>query len=208
MRTYIYVDGFNLYYGAVKGTPYKWLNIHDLCRRLLSNQNQILKIKYFTARISARSNDPDGPTRQNTYLRALGTLPDIEFFFGTFRAHNVRLPVAECLPYHVRLEQVVRTDEKGSDVNLATHLVNDAHKGEFDVGVLVTNDSDLLEAIRIVRHELNLTAGVINPHKKQSKELAQVASFTIPIRKQALASSQFPDTLTDSVGTFHKPASW
>ena len=48
MNTYVYVDGFNLYYGAVKGTPYKWLNIFDLCQRLL-RKNTILKIKYFTA---------------------------------------------------------------------------------------------------------------------------------------------------------------
>lgn len=208
MRTYVYVDGFNLYYGAVKDTPYKWLNIRKLCRRLLSQQNRILKIKYFTARISARANDSDKPMRQNTYIRALRTLPNIELFFGTFRSHAVRLPVAECLPYHLRLEQVLRTEEKGSDVNLAAHLVNDAHKGAFDTGVLVTNDSDLLEAIRIVRHELNLVVGVINPHKRQSKELAKVASFTIPIRKQALASCQFPDILQDATGTVHKPASW
>jgi hypothetical protein len=33
MRTWEYVDGFNLYYGAVKGTPYKWLNPVELVAR-------------------------------------------------------------------------------------------------------------------------------------------------------------------------------
>jgi hypothetical protein len=63
MNTYIYVDGFNLYYGAVKGASYKWLNIFDLCRRLL-RKNSILKIKYFTARVTARPGDPSQPSRQ------------------------------------------------------------------------------------------------------------------------------------------------
>ena len=72
MKTYVYVDGFNLYYGAVKDTPYKWLNPQKLCDLLLPNHN-ITKIKYFTARISARPNDPDQPTRQQFYLRALRT---------------------------------------------------------------------------------------------------------------------------------------
>ncbi|HVH69249.1 MAG TPA: hypothetical protein VM716_15380 [Gemmatimonadales bacterium] len=35
MKTYVYVDGFNLYYGAVKGTPFKWLDIRQLCQLLL-----------------------------------------------------------------------------------------------------------------------------------------------------------------------------
>jgi hypothetical protein len=60
-NTFVYVDGFNLYYGAVKGTPYKWLDIHRLCQLLLP-KNRILKLKYFTALMLARSGDPDPPT--------------------------------------------------------------------------------------------------------------------------------------------------
>ena len=35
MRAYIYVDGFNLFYRALKGTPHKWLNLAALAKRLL-----------------------------------------------------------------------------------------------------------------------------------------------------------------------------
>jgi hypothetical protein len=70
MKTVVYVDGFNLYYGAVKETPYKWLNIHKLCQLLLP-KNQIIKIKYFTALVTARPTDMDQPNRQQIYLRAL-----------------------------------------------------------------------------------------------------------------------------------------
>ena len=63
MRTIVYVDGFNLYYGAVKGTTYKWLDILRLCQYLLP-KNEIIKIKYFTALVTARPSDPDQPNRQ------------------------------------------------------------------------------------------------------------------------------------------------
>ena len=71
MRTYVYVDGFNLYYGALKNTPYKWLDLRALFARILRPQNEIERIKYYTARVSARPDDPDAPTWQDIYLRAL-----------------------------------------------------------------------------------------------------------------------------------------
>jgi hypothetical protein len=88
------------------------------------------------------------------------------------------------------------------------HLLNDGPKRDYEVAVLITNDSDLLEAIRIVRQELNLPVGILNPYKRPSQALLPHASFIKPIRKGALAASQFPHTLTDANGEFHKPASW
>ena len=70
MRTYIYIDGFNFYYGAVKDTPYKWLDFKRLFEKLLSPKNKIISIKYFTAIVTGKI-DPDQPIRQKTFLRAL-----------------------------------------------------------------------------------------------------------------------------------------
>ncbi len=83
LRTIVYVDGFNLYYGAVKDTSYKWLDLGRMCDLLLP-PNDIQCIKYFTAHVSARPNDPAQPTRQDTYLRALRTIPNLEIIFGHF----------------------------------------------------------------------------------------------------------------------------
>jgi hypothetical protein len=49
MLTNVYVDGFNLYYGCLKGTPYKWLDLGALCQVLLP-PNKIQRIRYFTPR--------------------------------------------------------------------------------------------------------------------------------------------------------------
>jgi uncharacterized LabA/DUF88 family protein len=208
MRTYIYVDGLNFYYGAVKGTPYKWLNILRLCQLLLP-KNQVVKIKYFTALVSARPGDPDQPNRQQIFLRALRTIPDLEIILGHFLEHPRKMLLANSQPGKPQYATVLRTEEKGSDVNLAAHLINDGYKGAFEVAVLVTNDSDLVEPIKIVRTELNLPVGVLNPNPKQpSHELRKYATFVKPIRTGVLAASLFPPTLVDANGAFQKPPSW
>lgn len=204
MKTIVYVDGFNLYYGSLKGTSYKWLDLQKLCRLLLP-QNQVIGLKYFTAKVSARPHDPDQPTRQQTYLRALQTIPQLEIIYGHFLAHEIYMPLANNPNRQVK---VIKTEEKGSDVNIAAHLVNDGHRGRYEAAVLITNDSDLLEPLKIVRYELKLPVGVINPQKKASRALAQHASFMKRIRKGVLRASQFPTPLQDAQGTFHKPAGW
>src|SRR4051812_12536392 len=94
MDTIVYVDGFNLYYGSLRKTPCRWLDLSKLCRRLLP-ANNILKIKYFTAKVSARPDDPGQPTRQQAYLRALATLPEMEIYFGHFLSHEVSMLLAQ-----------------------------------------------------------------------------------------------------------------
>lgn len=207
MRTIVYVDGFNLYYGAVKGTRYKWLDLSRLSRALLP-KSQILQIKYFTARVASRPDDPGKPTRQEFYLRALRTIPNLEIIYGQFFEHEVSMLLAGTELGKKKFARVMKTEEKGSDVNLATHLVHDGHTGRYELAVLVTNDTDLVEPIRIVRQELNLEVGILNPHAKPAVALRKTATFIKPIRKGVLAASQFPNDLVDTKGGFHKPASW
>ena len=159
MKTIVYIDGFNLYYGSLKGTAYKWLDLSKLCQLLLP-KNEITRIKYFTAKVSARPHDPDQPTRQQTYLRALRTIPYLDLIYGHFLSHEILMPSAKNPNRQVK---ILKTEEKGSDVNIATHLVNDGHRRRYEVAILVTNDSDLLEPLKIVRYELRLPVGVINP---------------------------------------------
>jgi hypothetical protein len=103
---------------------------------------------------------------------------------------------------------VDKTEEKGSDVNLASHLLRDAYGNRFELAVLITNDSDLAEPVRIVVQEIGLPIGILNPHQFHSRELRQYATFMKRIRQGDLAASQFPRTLTDRKGTFAKPVGW
>lgn len=214
----MYVDGFNLYYGALKRTPHRWLDIGAFCRLLLP-KNDVQKVRYFTARVRPLPGKPDCDVRQQAYLRALQTLPHVELHFGHFLSHPVSLPLATPDGRAVmaggkpRFATVLKAEEKGSDVNLAAHLVHDAHCGAFQVAVVISNDSDLAAPIELVTRDLGLPVGVANPHaenprSRQSVQLRQAASFLKPVRQAALRKCQFPPVLTDAAGTFHKPLTW
>src|SRR5512147_2920034 len=131
-RASVYIDGFNLYYGAVRGTPYRWLDLSQLCQRMLPNDT-IQEIKYFTALVSARPHDPQAPVRQQIYLRALKTTPNLRILYGHFLTHSVRMILTGSDP--PQKVWVDKTEEKGSDVNLAAHLLFDAFGGAFELAV-------------------------------------------------------------------------
>lgn len=208
MRTRVYIDGFNLYYGCLKGQPNKWLNVHALCCNLLP-RNQIDRTRYFTAQVSSRPNDPDQATRQQTYFRALATVPEISIHLGHFLTHEVKMPDAAAWQNGRYLaRRVIKTEEKGSDVNLATMLLVDAFDDLFDCAVIISNDSDLKGPIEQVRNRFGKTIGLLNPQRNVSQALRPLAHFIKPIRPGAVANAQFPTGLTDAVGQFQKPASW
>ncbi|MCG8556273.1 MAG: NYN domain-containing protein, partial [Proteobacteria bacterium] len=160
------------------------------------------------------------PVRQQVYYRALKTVPEVHVFKGTFQvvqkwsgiAH--RPPPAPFLLPPPTIYQgprpdvafVYKTEEKGSDVNLGAHLVRDAFQGVWDVAVVVTNDTDLCEPIRIVTQELARTVGLICPSSVVAGSLRPLASFVRHMDTARLRSAQFPDTLPGT--TITKPGEW
>ena len=162
MLVNVYVDGFNLYYGCLKGTPFKWLDLDALSRRLLP-RDQIHRIRYFTAQIGRRTDDPQRHNRQQYYLRALATIPHLEIHLGRFQQTTGRMRLANPPAHGPRTVEVIKTEEKGSDVNLATYLLADAFRHDFETALVITNDADLAEPIRLVCHELGLPVGIAKP---------------------------------------------
>lgn len=203
-ETNVYVDGFNLYYRCLKGTPFKWLDLAGVCRILLPGHD-IKRIRYFTAVVESRE-DPQQQQRQQTYLRALQTIPNLTIHYGQFRTHAVRLPLAWPLPGDPRTVEVLKTEEKGSDVNLATLMLLDACRGDCGVAVVVSNDSDLKGPIAAVRSELGRSVGVVVPAGVLRSVLP--ADFHKPLRRWVLAASQFPAVMRDGSGEFAKPLGW
>ena len=209
MRTRVYVDGYNLYYACLRRSPHKWLNILHLVQSQLP-KNQIDKVRYFTARVSARPNDPGQPQRQETYFRALATVPEVEIHFGHFLTHEVTMPDAVSWQQGLyKPVRVIKTEEKGSDVNLATWLLMDAADGLFDVAVVISNDSDLKEPIRLVRERFGKRIVLLSSRQTRiSGALKPLADFIKQFGPGALAAAQFPEKLNDAVGTITKPKGW
>lgn len=208
MRTIAYVDGFNLYYGALRGTPYRWLDIGALLASLVP-RNAIEAIWYFTAKVSARPNDPQQPVRQETYLRALSTLPNLQIHYGHFLSSHKRMPLVVPPAVGPRVVDVINTEEKGSDVNLASRLLIDGFTGKYEAAIVISNDSDLAFPIEYVVRELKRPVGVLNPRpNKPSVQLGKAAKFVKPIRAGVLGACQFAPELVTATGKITKPATW
>jgi hypothetical protein len=142
-------------------------------------------------------------------LSRLADHPELEIIYGHFLSHEIMMPLAHPRPGGPKHVRVIKTEEKGSDVNIATHMVNDGYKGLYRVAILVSNDLDLVEPVKIVRNELKLPVGVLNPFvNTPSFDLRKHATFVKPIRTGVLSASQFPPKMKDATGVFSKPPSW
>lgn len=226
VRCWIYVDGFNFYHGAAKRTGLKWIDLLALSQRLRPH-DRIERIKYFTALVERRTDATDQPQRQRIYWRALETLGCVERIEGRFTRWHKWMPVyTSVLSLETQEEQgvnvigvrpqmvkVLRSEEKGSDVNLAAHLVHDAHQTDpartFECALVLSTDSDLAEAIRLVTQEVRKPVWVCRPNpKSKTGELERVATAVFNLKTHDLQASLFADTLTDARGSFSKPTGW
>ena len=117
-RSIVYIDGFNFYYGAVRGTQYKWLDM-EKCFMRLRPGDDIRRIWYFTALVDGAKG-----LRQQTYLRALATRPLVQVNLGKFKLKQVKCGVTLCTYPGSRIFDI--PEEKRTDVNIALQLLDDA----------------------------------------------------------------------------------
>jgi uncharacterized LabA/DUF88 family protein len=210
----LYVDGLNLYYGALRGTPLRWLDPVALTAQLFPGF-EITKAKYFSAKVVDAVGREGQSVRQMLYWRALRTLPTLEIVEGKFRIRKVWARVAAPPPEMI---EVIKAEEKGSDVNLATHLLLDAFRFDVDVFVVISGDSDLVAPVEALTAQLGKVVAVINPQRlsgpnhrrcRGSSELKRVAKYYRGgVTWAQLDKSQFPKTMSDAAGEFHPPAEW
>jgi len=205
-RSIVYVDGFNLYYGAVRGGPHKWLDLQKYFS-MLRPDDQIQRIWYFTALI-------DGSHRRNqeTYPQALDSLPLVEVVLGKYKYKSVKCTVPACEFTGTREFQV--PEEKRSDVNIAIQMLDDAYAGLADRMILVSGDSDLVPAIHLVKERcpaINVTVYVPSRSRKRGAavEIRSAADKNKTLPLNLLARCQLPNPVRGGVsGQIYKPTTW
>lgn len=207
MKTFVYVDGFNLFYGSLKGRPNKWLDLCALFDRVLPEKLSVERVKYFTARVSALPHNQDAPKRQDIYIRALRSqLGDrIEVIEGHFTMKTTKAPLAADPTQKVK---ILKTEEKGSDVNLAVELLNDAWLAAYDCAVVVSNDADLASAMRLVKMQRKKHVVLCTPGAPERKPLAVLSKWShrqIGIHDADVAACQLPNPTQDGLS---KPNDW
>jgi uncharacterized LabA/DUF88 family protein len=207
MRISVYIDGFNLYYGSLKDKPGRWLDLYNFSKSLLPKEIYEPKVNYFSAplvsRYSNKINDGQRRTRQQAYLRALEVAKNINIKLGFFLTHEVIMHTIDG-----KNVKVWKTEEKGTDVNIASTLINEGHNDIFDIAIVISNDSDLVEPIRIVTEELKKKVIVFNPFNKNSVELQKVATEHRKIRRWMIEKNQLPEVMQDENGEVKMPEGW
>ncbi len=214
MKTFFYIDGFNFYYSAVKGTCLRWLDFSSLFRRVFP-KNPASAIRYFTAEVDNLPGNPEQSLRQQVYWRALRTIPNLTIHLGHFRTRRTRAKVVTPPPNTI---EVYKTEEKGSDVNLASHLLMDGVLDRYECAIVVSGDSDLVTPIRMVREQLSKPVGVLNPqrlsgsskrHERKSAGLRHAATFYKKgLTWSQLEKSLFPDKISNAHGIIRCPEQW
>ena len=212
-RVIAYIDGFNLYFGLRESglRRYYWLNLQVLAESLLRPEQKLVATKYFTARIAGgRAGDSEGRgrtldqkrKRQSDFLEALNTLPGFEMFEGHFLGKDIRCRSCKAS---------WRThEEKMTDVQIATEMLDDAYDDRFDTALILSADSDLVPPMRSIRRRFPRKRLVVCfPPGRSSVQLKRAAhaSLTVPVDK--LDAAQFPDEVTKPDGfVLRRPQHW
>lgn len=199
-RSIIYVDGFNFYYGAVRGSPHKWLNL-ALCFRGLRPHDQIQRIHYFTAIV-----DGETRTNQEIYLRALATTAAVNVILGKFKFKEHKRQAASCAFNGSRT--FVMPEENRTDVNIAVQLLRDIYHDNADRFIVVRGDSDLVPGLNLAKSESPEKKNIVyipsrNSTRGAAVELRSAAdrNRTFPLR--LLSVSQFPSAFrTGKAGSY------
>ncbi len=203
----VYIDGFNLYKGCISGTPFKWLNPRALAEQLLRGQ-KIDVVNYFTARVIDRPEDPRQSQRQDTYLDALATVERVKIHYGHFRTRKKRVWLVQPQQNGGHFATAKVTEEKATDVKLASRIVWDACHGYMDSALVISNDSDFQESI-----DLAMSKGVavilVNPHHHAGQEDHLVGTDLRRLRRVHLERSQLPEEIALANGAvIRRPPEW
>ena len=199
-RVVVYIDGFNLYFGMMDAgfNHCKWLNVEKLVRNYLTANQELIEIKYFTSRIT---NNPQKQKRQTTYLEAIETT-DVKIIYGLYKAKQIE---CENCGHNWNI-----SNEKMTDVNIATHIIIDAFHDKYDTAILISGDSDLVPPIKAVHQNFpNKVISVFFPPNRHNNTVAGAAKGFQIIGRKKLSDSQFEENVKKRDGfILQKPVDW
>lgn len=208
-RAVVYVDGFNLYFGVLQGTPkLKWLNLQGFMDSLRPDE-EVVGIRYFTALVDPQKQTSVCRDRQKRYLQALGSCPKVEVTMGKYQLREVNCR-ARCR------EKYDVPEEKKTDVGIAVRMISDAIDGLADRIVLVSGDSDLEPAIEWIRRRhpaIRITVYIpqdpTNPKQRRNDTYLKMGVDAKPLPVADIHRFQFPGVVDLGSGRkVERPKEW
>lgn len=230
MKTRVYVDGYNLYYGCLRNTSYKWLDLKKLFLTYILPSSvpfpytvDPISIKFYTAKILEKAGRAhDSVADQDAYHRALRMAysdQSVEIIEGYYSIDQVSAYLIDSnnpnvWPRNCQRANIWKLEEKQSDVNLALDSVVDAILDpELEHIVFVTNDTDIVPALRKLKQVTTAKIGLIIPTRKLERspnaDLAELADWTrTHITTDELSLSLLPRSITGLKKSVNRPISW
>lgn len=224
MKTTLYIDGYNLYYGVLRNSEYKWLDVAQLFTMLAKERSpeaEIVAIKFFTAPVKIRfANHREASQKsQRDYHTALERLyPEFSLILGYFNPTEGWYPKYQNPVDRNNTVRAWNLEEKQTDVNIALHMYRDIAKGNTQQCVLVSNDSDLIPALKAIREDFpEAKIGSVIPvikkngalERQPNKGLLQLADWVRGyIRSEELEAAQLPAKVPGKKKAVFKPSYW
>jgi hypothetical protein len=229
VRTAFFVDGYNVFYGLLAGTPYKWLNLKGLLDHVAyieNPQSSTISVDYFTSSVK-----PELATRgraskeaQDTYVRALKAT-SVAVHYGRHKLEPAKAPrFIDRKTGASRQDKVDiwKLEERETDVHIAISMYRTAARQtklhfheQIEQLVLVSSDTDMTPALRAIREDFpDMKVGVILPHraelnrpspgslKEHSHWMRRVVS------SEELLAHQFPTRVPTHKAPAIKPDYW
>ena len=209
VRSIVYIDVFNFYYGLLRSGKYKgckWLDLEGVFKAIRQH-DEIRVIRYFTAFWPDESGE-----RHKVYAGALSQLPIVDVRAGRYKKKSIRCQVREC---RYAGNRVFRSyEEKETDVSIALAMLDDAYQKKCEAMILVTADSDLVPAINLVKDrfpDIRIIAYIPGPHKRfqTAIHIRTACDDSRLFPANLLPKFQLPqDIVADGGRTYRKPSQW
>ena len=168
-KAIIYIDGSNLYHSLRSISRRTDLDFGKFATKLIGNR-RLVRAYYYNAPVD-QVKEPDTYRSQQQFFQALRNTDYFEVILGRLIYRN--WPTEH--PY-----------EKGIDIKIATDMLVHGHRGNYDVAILVTGDTDFADAIQAVK-DLGHHVEVALPSASGSQRLREVADRVVIIDRNFLS---------------------
>lgn len=201
-RAIVYVDGFNLYH-SLTSPAYKWLDLHKLSASIISSKEALAGVKYFSALCTW---DQGKRQRHNNLIRIYREC-GVEVILGRFKEVEItcpkRTPMLHCD------HRYIRHAEKQTDVNIASQLLRDAYEERVEKAYIISRDSDLIPAIRLLKEMRVRTMVVFPPKTQEVEELKRVCGQHRLLKDKDIENALLPVEYSLKTGeVVSRPDNW
>ena len=230
MKTIIYIDHFNFYYGLLKSSQDKWLDYYKLFdEEIIPSQGLSfcsLQIKFFSSDIKAsfHKNGQQASHAQDKFFRALQFhIGDdrIKIYKGKYLTSSMSAyPYCQSSPkkpHTFEQQRVWKIEEKLTDVALAVNAYRDVAQGYCDQVIICSNDSDISPSLKLIKEDYpHVTIGIVYPIKKEGSEGRRISAtlnefcdwYIMGISRESLQRCQMPNRVQTGKKPIDKPEHW